>query len=270
MLLLTWNILHGGGATRMPRITLTLLDEQPDVIALTEFRATVGGQIAGVLADHGYTHTLSTDLSRTRNGIFMASRWPMERSMHAGPGDLWSGRWLEATVPHLNLRIATVHVPDDTRPSDKAAYWQFLIDYGRRYRHARAVVCGDFNTGRRFSDASSDTGFGRFGCERLLGAFCSIGFRDAFRLKHPESREFSWFSPWGQGLRIDGAYLSKPLHTRVESASYGHEARRSGISDHAPFLLRLSLAPQKGVENPSIRRPSEKIAAFSDVFDPLV
>lgn len=265
---MTWNILHGGGATRMPLIALTVLDAAPDVVALTEFRSTVGGQIAGVLADHGYVHQLSTNLSTKRNGIFMASRFPLERSRNAGPGDLWSGRWLEATCPALGVRIATVHVPDDTRPGDKAAYWQFLIDYARKYKDTRAVVCGDFNTGRRFADASSDTGFGRFGCERLLGAFCSIGFRDAFRQKHQDSREFSWYSPWGQGLRIDGAYVSKPLHARVSEAGYVHEARENRVSDHSPFVLRLSISPQKRGENRVVQASETKMSKNLDVFDP--
>jgi len=32
---------------------------------------------------------------------------------------------------------------------------------------------------------------GRFGCDRLLGVFCSLGCRDAFRIKRPNSRAFS-------------------------------------------------------------------------------
>jgi hypothetical protein len=43
MRLLTWNLRHGGGARRMPWITLSLLEHKADVVVLTEFRRHVGG-----------------------------------------------------------------------------------------------------------------------------------------------------------------------------------------------------------------------------------
>lgn len=243
--LLTWNILHGGGANRMPRITLAIVERSPDVVALTEFRSTVGGQIRGVLADHGLEHQLATPLSRKRNGILIASRYPLVQLNTVAPGDLWSNRWLEAGLPDFALRLAAVHVPDDTQMTRKVEYWHHLLAYGRLHARSRSVVMGDFNTGRRLKDAAR----GCFGCEDLLGQFCTIGYRDAFRLKHPGSREYSWVSPFGGGFRIDGAFVSPLLRSHVATAEYAHEERMEGdageqrASDHSLFSLELTVKP---------------------------
>ncbi|MFZ4572816.1 MAG: endonuclease/exonuclease/phosphatase family protein [Phycisphaerales bacterium] len=241
---LTWNILHGGGANRMPRIALAIIERQPDVVALTEFRSTIGGQIQGVLADHGLEYQLTTTLSRRRNGILLASRYPLRPTTTVAPGDLWSNRWLEAMIPDFALRLAVVHVPDDTQLNRKAEYWHHLLAYGRLHAKTRCLVLGDFNTGRRLQDAVS----GCFACEDLLGAFCTMGYRDAFRLKHPKAREYSWVSPFGSGFRIDGAYVSPLLRSHVAAAEYSHEERIGGAdepraSDHSLFLLSLSVRP---------------------------
>jgi len=244
--LMTWNILHGGGANRMPAITLAIVERRPDIVALTEFRSTVGGQICGVLSDHGYSYQHTTPLSRRRNGILIASRHPIDLLNTAPPGDLWSNRWLEVGIPEFALRIAAVHVPDDTMIRPKLEYWHHLLAYARRYVETRCLVLGDFNSGRSRLDAER----GRFACEDLLGTFNSIGFRDAFRLRHPHVREYSWHSHKGHGFRIDGAYVSPLLWSHVAAATYAHEERESGHSDHSPFCLELSLKPRQSSPKP--------------------
>ena len=72
--LFVWNILHGGGSRRIPHIALAILDARPDVVALSEYRRSMGGQLAGVLADHGLKHQLCTDPPGRKNGVLLASR----------------------------------------------------------------------------------------------------------------------------------------------------------------------------------------------------
>lgn len=267
---MTWNILHGGGATRMPLITLALLEQGADVIALTEFRSTIGGQIQGVLADHGYEHQLTTRLSRKRNGILLASRFPLEPLETAVPQDLWCNRWLEASVPAFSMRLAVVHVPDDSMVRARAEYWQHLVAYGRRHRRTRSVVMGDFNTGRRYVDARGSC----FACERLLGTFCAIGYRDAFRLKHPGAREYSWESHFGGGFRIDGAFVSPLLWSHVQEAGYSHEERVERTSDHSLFRMSLSIEAREGRKSPGNKAlfdgQGRKNGANHEVFEPSV
>jgi Endonuclease/Exonuclease/phosphatase family len=53
MKLLIWNIQHGGGA-RMARIVEEIAAHDPDVIALTEYRAKPGVALCAGLRDRGW------------------------------------------------------------------------------------------------------------------------------------------------------------------------------------------------------------------------
>jgi exodeoxyribonuclease-3 len=233
--LLTWNILHGGGPTRLPEIILSLLSHRPDVILLTEFRVTRGSQIRAVLADHGLEYQLTSRSIERVNGLLLASRFPLHPVIIPdAPGQ---GRWLGAELPEEDLLLGCVHVPDDTQGRQKTAFWQFLLRAGAMWKARRAVFFGDFNTSRR----GLDGGPKGQRCESLLKQFVAGGYTDAWRLRHPEEAEYSWFSHEGKGWRIDSAYLSEPLLPMLQSACYSQVEREAGHSDHALLLVDLAL-----------------------------
>jgi len=239
--LLTWNLLHGGSARRMPEIALSILEHAPDIAVLTEFRASIGGQIAGVLADHGLTHQVRSSAPTDRNGILIASRYRLEPpEQHAlDPLCPLPAKWAETLVPDLGLRLAGVHIPDDSRPTERAAYWQFLVEYARLHGSTPCVVVGDFNSGRHRIDEAGAT----FASTALLGAFCTLGFTDAYRALHPRGRDHSWVSHEGGGFRLDHAYVSQPLKNQLVGARYSHSERADGVSDHAALVVELSTVP---------------------------
>lgn len=232
--ILTWNILHGGGPARTPAIGLAILAHRPDVVVLTEFRTARGGQLRAQLADAGLLHQQASPVPEGKNGVLVASRLPLDPG--SPTNGLPVGRWLAVRSPTLDLGIHAVHVPDDTQPAAKAAAWQFLVSHARTGRETRSIYIGDFNTARHGPDSPGR----HFHCERLLGAFCSLGFTDAWRCRHPHAREDSWVSPLGRG-RLDAAYLSPPLTGHLADAAYLHHDREAGLSDHAPLLLTLDL-----------------------------
>jgi len=224
----------------MPEITLRLLEHAPDIAVLTEFRASIGGQIAGVLADHGLTHQQRSPAAPDRNGILIASRFELAAPAAAVGGVCpLPAKWAEAFLPALNVTLAGVHVPDDSRPTERAAYWQFLVEYARVHGHGSCIVMGDFNSGRHRVDEPGAT----FGSTALLGSFCTLGFRDAYRETHPLGRETSWVSYEGGGFRVDHAFVSKALLPRVVGVAYSQTERVEKVSDHSILLLELSTAP---------------------------
>ena len=253
MRILTWNILHGGGPTRLPEIILSLLRHAPDLLVLTEFRVTRGSQIRAVLADHGLVHQLASHPrgQTARNGVLVASRDAIESATCSGPRGC-EGRWLEVFVPALALHVLGVHVPDDTRLTEKAAYWQAIVAMARRRSGENCLILGDFNTGRTHQDAPpppSRPGPGWAsvtGCEALLGTPVTLGFVDAWRRLNPAAREFSWVSSEGQARRIDTVYLSPPIVPLLQTAVYSHFERTAAYSDHAPLVVDLDVGPLRG------------------------
>lgn len=251
--LLTWNILHGGGASRRPEIVLALLAHAPDVIVLTEFRGTQGGQIAAALADHGYLHQVSTPTQGRVNGILIASKEMVEPRDEVIPPQKLAGRFLDAILPQRGLALTGVHIPDDSRPGDKAEYWHMLLALGRARRGERWVVLGDLNSGRPGIDEEGST----LACPHLLGQFVTLGFRDVWRDRHPTSVERSWYSHVGTGFRIDAALVSDSLSDRVQTAAFSHVERERRMSDHSVLVVEFD-----GLE----RREAPKNAMIGGLF----
>ena len=237
MRLLTWNLRHGGGARRMPWITLSLLEHEADVVVLTEFRRHVGGQIAGVLADHGLRYQHCTEPPKGCNGVLVAARSPV-RAMGNGRGegtgrDAWPApmlaghaevlakRLCPVEIPAWGLSVVGVHVPCDGTGLGREAVFGETVAIAKKRRTDSCVLIGDFNAGRHGVDEEGAT----FTCTRLLGELATYGYLDAWRQLHPESREYTWFSHEGGGFRIDHAFISAPLGQRLTGCKYSHIER---------------------------------------------
>ncbi|MFA6043825.1 MAG: endonuclease/exonuclease/phosphatase family protein, partial [Phycisphaerales bacterium] len=229
--LLAWNILHGGGPERTPRIGLAIVEQAPDVVVLCEFRPGRGGQVRAQLADAGLVHQAASKVAPGKNGMLIASRF--ELFPVAVPGfEEFPGRLLATSV--LGFTLVSVHVPDDGSLAKKAAFFQQLTALAKQNCEKSCVILGDFNTSRRGPDTDTRT----FRLEKQLGLLETYGFVDAWRAKNPGKREHSWVSAAGQG-RLDGAYLSAPLADALVDAKYDHAPRTSGLSDHSILHVRL-------------------------------
>lgn len=237
--LIAWNILHGGGTKRTPEIALRLAGHDPDVVVLTEFRRTTGGQIAGVLLDRGLCHQCWTDPEPGRNGVFIASRIPLEIAAPA-PDHIFRNRWLDVWFPAIDTWLTGVHAPD-THRSDaeriqrQAAYWQHLVRLAESRKQGRMLIAGDLNTGRHRLDEAGETFTGSW----FLGRLSTLGFRDAYRLIEPSKRCETWSSHTGSGFRIDAVWASEQLRQCVKFVRHDDASKASGASDHAPVVAEF-------------------------------
>lgn len=226
----------------MPGIALTLLDIDADVIVLSEFRTSMGGQLRGLLADHGWRSQVCTDPPRGVNGMLIAARTPLE-PLPPDPDvpESLRQRWVDARLPEWDLLVSGVHVPEVGRVTAHAAAWQFLLAMGRRRLDQDWVLIGDLNTGRRGEDSPAEAG--RSPCEVVLATLLTLGYRDAWRASNPagpmSERDATWYSPDGRPYRLDAAIVSPRLHPRLGPLEHRQEAQQDGWSDHAPVVLTL-------------------------------
>jgi len=232
--LLAWNILHGGGPRRMPDITLSLLEHDADVVVLTEYRRSIGGQIRAVLDDHGWRHQVSTEPPPGVNGILVASREPLEPA--GGQAGTLALRLLQAFLPQADTTLIAAHIPDRSERRARTECWRGLLSLARTARSGRCIILGDFNTGRHHRDEPGAT----FNCTALLGELAAMGYIDAWRAMHPDDREYSWISRAGNGFRIDSAFVSREVGPRLRAAHYSHLERERKVSDHSALLLTLA------------------------------
>lgn len=260
MRLFFWNILHGGGSNRIPEIALALVGSDADAIVVAEFRTTMGGQLRGVLADHGWEHQACTDPPEGRNGLLIASRRPIAPlDAPASPGQTSpappSQRLLAVRFTACNTTLLAAHVPPlEARDGEAQEVWRRLIDLAAAHAATDTLILGDLNAGRFFADEAGTTGprrlhkdppaLQRVGAESL-GRLALLGYADAWRAANtrenaPISREFTWFSHLKRGVRIDHALASRSLLARVTGVRYGHSLRETSLSDHAPVVVDIS------------------------------
>lgn len=257
-----WNLRHGGGTTRTPGIVLEILEQHADVVVLMEWRTRMGGQIAGVLADHGWRWQTHTEPEDGVNGVLVASKHELRRvHTHVDlPGSRarrgLALRWVEVEL--AATAIAAAHVPCDGPGRD--AVLAAMVDMARRRRDQRGVILGDFNVAGREQRGVRPWGVGDGG-ELTLGRLASLGWIDACAAA-PGSAEATWHGPAlnsrdSSGFRLDQAWVSTRLAHRGAVSRAVHEGRLQGLSDHSGVVLDVADATAIDVDN---EKPREKWA----------
>lgn len=233
MRLVTWNIRAGGG-TRLPRIAEALAVHHADVLVLTEYRSGEAGQrLRAVLRDQGYLWLSPVEPPGIRNGVLIASRTRPGSIAHVTEHVPEPWRMLTVTIDRV--RVFGIYMPN---LKAKIPYWEALIDASRPHSGRHALAIGDFNTCRAFVDEPGATDRTASFMDKILG----VGFRDVWRDRFPEGREFSWYSHRGNGFRVDHAFASPRLALRIGDVRYSHVERAIGVSDHSALLLDIDMA----------------------------
>ena len=244
MRVVAWNIRAGGGE-RVGRIARQLARWAPDVVALSEFRATPPSRaLAEALAASGLSHQLTTADPRrpAMNALLLAARWPVLRvRLRLAPEE--PGRWLLAAVAGPSpLTLGAMHVPNRVS-GRKYPFLDAVLTCARRWRRGPALLIGDTNSGRRGLDEQVPVFSVRE--EGWIDGLAHCGWLDAFRHLRAETRAYTWYSPNGRnGFRIDQAFVNGALMARLGDAAYlwggaSRRGRRDVLSDHAALVVDL-------------------------------
>jgi exonuclease III len=239
-----WNIRAGGGR-RAAAIARQLGRWAPDVVALSEFRATPpSAALAATLAARGLAHQLTTADPRRphTNALLVAARWPLRR-VRLGAAPVERHRWLAVAVAAPEpIVVGAMHVPNRVTRR-KYPFLDAVLACAQGWRRGPALLVGDTNSGRRGLDEEVPA----FNVqeERWIDGLAACGWLDAFRHLRAETRVYTWYSPNGRnGFRIDQAFVNAPLLARLTQASYVWAAprgrRRDLLSDHAALLVELA------------------------------
>jgi exodeoxyribonuclease III len=228
MRIVTWNI-RGGGGSRVGRIAEAIGHQAPDLAILTEFRQGKSGtEIRNRLADIGLVHQIATDFRPRVNGILVAGCVRLGAIGGTPSALAAAGRLLPVRVAGLN--VVACYFPQGRA---KIEVFDHLANISPRYLGEATLLLGDFNTGRHRVDEEGATFIAADRFERLLG----LGWVDAWRVTHPDAREYSWYSTRGSGFRIDHVLASPKAVPRVSVAEYSPGEREQGFSDHSPLLI---------------------------------
>ena len=242
MRIVAWNIRAGGGV-RVDGIYEQIAMWRPDVVCLCEYRATPPSlRLAGMLRELGLEHQATTASASlpARNALLLATRWPIRPfTLRRRPTE--PGRWLTAEVGGpLPFALAVMHVPNMVT-GRKLQFMEAIRLIASKWRRGPAIFLGDTNCGWPGLDEETPV----FGKETALwlDTLASLGWRDAYRYRHPEERAFTWYSPnAGNGFRLDQAFVNRRMIARLTHVSYEWalpeaDSRRDALSDHAAMIL---------------------------------
>jgi exonuclease III len=244
MRIVAWNIRAGGGR-RVAAIARQLRRWAPDIVALSEFRASPPSvALAAALAEAGLGYQLTTADPRrpSLNALLLAARWPLRR-VRLGRAPAERVRWLSATVAApLPVVVGALHAPNYVS-GRKYPFLDAVLACAQGWRLGPALFVGDTNSGRRGLDEERAVFSLRE--EGWIDALGACGWVDAFRHLRPETRAYTWYSPNGRnGFRIDQAFVNAALLAQLKDAVYtwGGTARRrrDALSDHAALLVDLA------------------------------
>jgi len=100
----------------------------------------------------------------------------------------------------------------------------------------KLIICGDLNV----LEPGHIPSYGHLvRWEYFYQSLLQHQMEDAFRVLHPKEVVHSWYSPQGNGQRLDHFLISKSVKRYLVECAYNHEPRELGISDHSAMLLRL-------------------------------
>lgn len=251
----TWNL--NSIRSRITHLLAFMEDQKPDILLLQEIKLETDAFPYMEIEERGYNCAVYGQ--RTYNGVAILSKYPLDDITKGLPGnaDDEQARYIEAvtSVDGRVMRVASVYVPNgQSVDSDKFPYKLRFLD--RLKSHAERllsyeeplVIGGDYNVSPFPLDVVSHDKQDGAICyhpeERArLRAMMNLGLYDGWRLKHPNTKEFSWWDyragcfEHDQGLRIDHLLVSPEAADRLQDCQILRAERaKEKPSDHAPVI----------------------------------
>ena len=114
------------------------------------------------------------------------------------------GRLLSLLISLNNIRINLLNIYAPTNPAERKIFFQSLRPF--LFPHSRLVIAGDINCYDSILDK-----MGSPSIDSHFSEFKSFNFlRDAWRLKHPREKQFTWFnSNLSIASRLDSFLISR-------------------------------------------------------------
>ncbi len=251
MRIVSWNV-NGIRSVLRKGFSEWLSQSEADIVCLQETKISERDLNEHIPAFPGYTSYWVSSERSGYGGVAILSRIaPLQIFRGLNRPDLdTEGRVI--TAEFETCFIVNVYVPNSqtgyVRLPYRLAWDEVLREYLDCLKQKKSVIiCGDFNVAHTELDIGIPNALQFPGCspeeQRSFDKLLSSGFVDSFRILHPETRSYSWWSygeyarAWNQGIRFDYILTSPELISTYQTAD---TARDVPGSDHGPVSLTLN------------------------------
>ena len=224
---LSWNIRQGGGS-RLKGIKSYINQSTAQIVVLSEFRNNMSGlNLRHSLLLNGYRYQGVGSAKSDANSVLIASKLPFNSHLYIDIDTEYAANVIMAEFAAFNLYGC--YLPH----KKKHKLFSFLIEEAQKEKHI--IIAGDLNSGINGVDQKGSS----FWYEDEMKMLDKLGVKDAFRAKHGDVKEYSWFSHQENGYRYDHTLVEEALLPIVKDCFYDHQVRENKLSDHSAMILVL-------------------------------
>ena len=256
----TWNV--NSLRARLPRVLELLEKHAPDVVLLQETKVAPDQYPEAELAAAGY-ESVHHSGGQWAGVAILAKAGLGLQDAHAGlPGEARAdeARWVEADVPGLGVRVASVYVVNGREVGsptfdEKLTFLDALARRAADLAGSPLIIGGDFNVAPADEDVYDPAAFAGATHvtpderSRLAAVLEAGGLVDAYVAAPAGTHRYTWWDyragnfHKNLGLRIDLLLVSRALAGGLESCGIDRDLRKGQKpSDHAPLLAELAAA----------------------------
>jgi exodeoxyribonuclease-3 len=253
--IVTWNV--NSIKVRLNHLREFIKEHDPDVICLQELKCETAKFPSEELSDLPYN--LYIHGQKTYNGVAILSKIPADEVTTELPGNPIpeQARFIECgfNTPMGYARIISLYAPNGGEvDSDKYAIKLDFYDAFTKYINSKKsfeeklFIGSDYNIAPFDIDVYSSQKLRNSTCftlteQKKLRTILNSGFIDSFRIKYPETKEFSWWDYRGgsfeqnKGMRIDTIISTSNALGHLEDCIIDYKTReKEKPSDHAPVI----------------------------------
>jgi exodeoxyribonuclease III len=226
---------------------------QPDILCIQEVKALPEQVDLSPLTQMGYQGHWFSAVKKGYSGVLTLSKIPVLKVEEGMGHPLYDAEGRVLRTDFQGFSLFNTYFPSGTSGEERQAVKiQFLEDFRQWMQDLkvpRAIVAGDYNIAHTEQDIHNPKGnkntSGFLPEERQwMTEWFDMGYVDAYRHKHPDKTEYSWWSyrnnarQNNKGWRIDYLSLSQGLENGIVNCYHDAEALHS---DHCPVVLDWQL-----------------------------
>jgi exonuclease III len=247
--LMVFNSQHAAPGRARRQAAWIAAQDNADLVVVTEVGAGPGGQVLmEALGENGYSPVRACKPATPDYRAILASRGPALISIASGIGVLaHRGPAAALNVGGQTVGLLGLYVPSrgpqQRRNENKRAFQDAVATALPRFLAqfcGLVIVAGDLNV----VEPGHRPHLPVFGAWEyaFYESFLEAGMTDAYRARHPDACEHSWFGRSGNGYRIDHIFVTRQNAAQVRSCGYLQAPRQLGLTDHAAMTLTLAPA----------------------------